>query len=263
VTVKDTVTKVKAIRSVAEGVFLLSFDAPLLAKGCKPGQFVDIRVDSPEMNLRRPFCIHHTDGDTVFVLFRIRGRGTEILSQLKKGDDVEVLGPLGNGFPLPKKGTDVLLVAGGMGVAPVFGLAAKIAEKKPAKGEKRRIIVAAKSKSELLCAKDLKSFGFEVIAVTDDGSVGSKGNAVTAFKALVAKETLAPTTLYTCGPEIMFHGLQTAIADLPQISAYASFEQFMGCGIGTCRACVCETKTGYKRVCKDGPVFDLREIQFT
>jgi len=259
---KDIATKVTALKKVADGVFLLSFSAPVLAKGCMPGQFVDIRVDSPEMNLRRPFCIHHTDGETVYVLFRIRGRGTEILAQLKKGDTVEVLGPLGNGFPLPEKKADVLLVAGGMGVAPVFGLAAKIAKTKPAKNEKRRIILAAKNKAELLCVKELKSFGFEVIAATDDGSVGFKGNAVGAFKDLLAKETLNKTTLFTCGPEIMFHGLQTAIADLPQITAYASFEQFMGCGIGTCRACVCETKTGYKRVCKDGPVFDLREITF-
>jgi dihydroorotate dehydrogenase electron transfer subunit len=259
---KDIATKVKALKRVAEGVFLLSFDAPLLAKNCKPGQFVDIRVDSPEMNLRRPFCIHHTDGETVFVLFRIRGRGTEILAELKKGDTVEVLGPLGNGFPLPKKGHDILLVAGGMGVAPIFGLAAAIAKTKPAKNEKRRVILAAKNKNEMLCVKELKSFGFEIVAVTDDGSVGFKGNAVQAFDALTKKETLGATTLLSCGPEIMFHGLQTAIADMPQITAYASFEQFMGCGIGTCRACACATKTGYKRVCKDGPVFDLREIEF-
>jgi dihydroorotate dehydrogenase electron transfer subunit len=263
---KDLNVTITSLENVCNDVFLLSFKAPYFVQSMKPGQFVEIRIDSPELNLRRPFCIHHTKGDTVYILFRIRGTGTRILSRMKAGDTLDVLGPLGNGFTTGNNERQIL-VAGGMGVAPLVSLAAKLKESRNSKSEIRNeflVLLGARTKDEVLCAKDFKDYGFEVRIATDDGSEGFKGNAVQLLEKVLSTggRSAAPADLYVCGPSVMFRETARVIAGYPDIHAQASFEQFMGCGIGTCRACVIKTRSGYKRVCKDGPVFDLREIVF-
>lgn len=258
---KDLRVTIKSMKKVGTEIFLMGFDAPYFVKKMHPGQFIDILIDSPELNLRRPFCIHHTDGDTVYVLFRIRGKGTKLLSQMKKGQELDILGPLGTGFKLPSSTCkrDVILVAGGMGVAPLVSLAAKIRELENRK--KLTVILGARTKEEVLCKKDFEAYGFNVLVATDDGSEGFKGNSVECLKDFLVN-TKSFARLYACGPEIMFKGVAKLLEKNPNISAQASFEQYMGCGIGTCRACVIETVDGYKRACKDGPVFNLKDIIF-
>lgn len=265
---KDIKVKIKDLKRIKDDIFLLSFDSLYFVKTMKPGQFLNILIDSPELNLRRPFCIHHTQNNTVFVLFRIRGRGTQLMSQMKKGDQLNVLGPLGNGFALnhesrvPNPDHEVILVAGGMGVAPLLSLASR-----QKKAENKTIILGAATKNQLLCRKEFRQYGFKIIECTDDGSAGFKGNSVQCLASYLSTFNVQPLTgkgvsLFACGPEVMFKGLQRLLKQYPDIRAQASFEQFMGCGIGTCRACVIETVNGRKRVCKDGPVFDLKDIIF-
>ena len=270
---KDIKVKIKEIKKVGDEIFLLSFIAPYFAKTMKAGQFLNILIDSPELSLRRPFCIHHTQGSVVYVLFRTRGRGTKLLSEMKKGQELDVLGPLGNGFnytlsPKPYSlDHEVILVAGGMGVAPLVSLAAKLEKIENRKSKiDKTIILGARTKKEILCKKEFKQYGFSIKVCTDDGSAGFKGNSVECLASYLSTVNGQPSTrrasVYACGPEIMFEGIQKVLKKYPKIKAQASFEQFMGCGVGTCRACVIETVNGKKRVCKDGPVFDLEEIVF-
>lgn len=263
---KDLCVTIKSIKEVSNEIYLLAFDAPYFVKKMKAGQFLDIKIDSPELNLRRPFCIHHTEGETVYVLFRIRGRGTELMSQMKAGDELDILGPLGTGFKIRKHSYHVL-VAGGMGVAPLVSLAAKLAENRKSKvenNEKLIVLLGARSKEEVLCKKDFEKMGAKVLVATDDGSQGFKGNSVQLLEEQLKMfpNDIKDMAVYMCGPEIMFETGAKLLEEYPNIFAQASFEQFMGCGVGTCRACVINTIHGYRRACKDGPVFNLREVIF-
>jgi len=205
--------------------------------------------------LRRPFSIHLVKGKTIYILFRIRGRGTELLSQYKKGESLNIIGPLGNAFSVPAKttpGLSPILLAGGLGVAPLLFLADKMKTQRPT------IILGAKSKSDLLCEKEFEKRGCRVLVATEDGSRGKKGTALDILRTLIKKPKRV--NIYSCGPKEMFEGINKIIGKAEGIKCEISFEQFMGCGLGICCACTIETKKGYKKVCKDGPVFNLRDI---
>ena len=236
--------KVKEIRKIKKNVFILSFTSVYLSQGARPGNFLHLRINS--VILRRPFSIHKISGNTIYILFRIRGRGTRVLAQYKKGKALDIIGPLGNGFKL-NSGPSVL-AAGGLGVAPLVFLAQKLG-----KGEKL-VLLGAKNKNEILGEKEFKKLNCKVEIATEDGSRGLKGNVVKLLKKRLK------ANIYACGPKEMFLEIRKAVKKTPKLKCQVSFEQFMGCGLGICCACVIKTKKGYKKVCKDGPVFNIKDI---
>ena len=250
---KELTVRVKKISKVKNDIFLLSFDSVYISKKAYPGQFIHIKII--KTILRRPFSIHCVKGKTVFVLFRIRGRGTKILAEYKTGDKLNMIGPLGKGFSLNIKSSRNILLGGGLGVAPLVFLADRLKELKPI------IILGAKNKDEVICVDKFKRRGSKVYLVTEDGSIGKKGTAVDILKSFFNKFNKSDKiNLYACGPEGMFKGIRKAIGNNKNVNCQVSFEQFMGCGIGVCCGCTIETKNGYKKVCKDGPVFDINDI---
>lgn len=269
--------KVKEIRRIKPEVFVLCFNSSYLAKKVSPGQFVHIKISSSAF-LRRPFSVHRVKANDVFILFRVRGKGTEQLCRFKKGDYLDVLGPLGKGFGYRgkvKNQKSCILVAGGMGVAPLLFLADKLKKIQNSKLKiKNLMIIGAKSRKELLCKGDFIDLGYRVMVATEDGSLGFKGNTVDLLKKILnthnsqARSEARPprrgltTKIYACGPTEMFREMASVLEKSPTVECEACFEQFMGCGVGICYGCAIDTKAGYKRVCKDGPVFNLREVKF-
>lgn len=237
--------------------------APKIADDCLPGQFLNVKIGgNPELLLRRPFSIHRVSGPKVEILYEVVGKGTQALSAQKAGEYLDVIGPLGNGFRLPAAiSRPPVIVAGGMGVAPLIFLSEKLTECK-ARSVKRKILVfiGAKAKNGILCAKDFKELGCEVKIATDDGSRGFKGKVTELLKDFITHYTSNITPeIYACGPRPM---LQEAgrIAAYSGIPAQVSLEEHMACGIGACLGCIVQTKQGQKRACKDGPVFNAEEI---
>lgn len=226
--------------------------------------------------LKRPFSIHRrVNGDLQF-LYRVVGRGTAILSRKKNGDILEVFGPLGNKFPVRKSQKNIILVAGGLGIAPIFGLAESLTPPAPSLlkwGESRSsgkrksnqpklwFFYGLKTGAEALCTDELKSIEIDPVISTDDGTMGKKGNIVNVLKHFIARNPSVITgcDVYACGPGPMLKSLSSLAAKY-KLQMHVALEQNMACGLGTCLGCVVETKSGYKRVCKEGPVFPVEEI---
>ncbi|MBU1121886.1 MAG: dihydroorotate dehydrogenase electron transfer subunit [Candidatus Omnitrophota bacterium] len=266
---KQVTVKVDKIERVKTDVFLLSFVSGYLAKESRPGNFLHIKVNSTI--LRRPFSVHKVSGNKIYVLFRIRGRGTDILSRYKKGEILDIIGPLGNGFEVRrpktedrrlKTGIQNILIAGGIGVAPLMFLAQHFTKTLNTNHQPLiTILLGAKNKKEVLCEQELKKLGCKVYVATEDGSKGIKGTVIGLLeRSLWTREPGTQTNLYSCGPKEMFWNINQILEGRKDVNCQVSFEQFMGCGLGICCACTIETKNGYKKVCKDGPVFDIRDI---
>ena len=250
---KELTVRVKKLNKIKADIFLLSFDSAYISKHSYPGQFLHIKII--KTILRRPFSIHCLKGKTVFILFRVRGRGTKILSGYRPGDKLSIIGPLGKGFCLNGKADESILIAGGLGVAPLVFLADKLKKPKPL------VILGAKNKNDSIGVDEFKKRGCKVHIATEDGSKGKKGTAVDILKSLSKKFNKSDKiSIYTCGPEAMFKGIGKIIGRNKNINCQVSFEQFMGCGLGVCCGCTIETKGGYRKVCKDGPVFDIKDI---
>ena len=210
-----------------------------------PGQFVNLKLDS--LYLRRPISVCDWDERSVTLIYKIVGKGTEAMSHLWGGQaSVDVLLGLGNGYDLTKSGPSPLLIGGGVGVPPMYGLAKKLL----AQGKDVTVILGFNTKDEIFCEEEFKALGAKVFVTTVDGSYGVKG-----FVTDVMKD-LSYTYFYTCGPMPMFKAIEkTAVT-----SGQFSFEERMGCGFGACMGCTCKTKYGSKRICKDGPVLEREEI---
>ncbi len=249
--------KVKDIEKVKKDVYRLSFKSEDIARKAFPGQFLHIKIK--DTILRRPFSIHKVKKDEVFILFKLRGRGTRILSSYKKNDTIDVLGPLGNGFDIIEE-INSLLVAGGIGVAPLVFLAQRLIEHKRMKKYQKRILLGAKTKKDILCKKEFQNLGFKVNIATEDGSEGFKGTVVKLLENVLTKKD-KPYVVYACGPQEMMFEIKRILRRYPDTKCQVSLESFMGCGTGVCRGCVIDTISGYKRVCKEGPVFDIEEIK--
>lgn len=222
----------------------------------RPGNFFMLSVDSSlDPLLKRPFSIYRWLGPDFQILYRVVGKGTAILSKRQPDDILEVIGPLGKGFPVPKSKENIILVAGGLGIAPLWALAETISKKKPL------LFYGARTKDELLCRKELKALGIVPVISTDDGTLGAKDNIVNVLKKYLARRSshVAHHCLYACGPEPMLKAL-TLLAKEHDLKGYIALEQNMACGLGTCLGCIVNTKEGYKRVCKEGPVFSIEEI---
>lgn len=214
----------------------------------RPGQFYMVGcADGYDPLLKRPFSVFSAKDGTISLLYRLKGKGTSLLSKKKPGDVLDVVGPLGNHYPLPLKDT-ALVVAGGMGIASVYPLIEKLRVR-------AHVIYGARSAEELLFVEEIRAMAAEVAICTDDGTYGHRGTVVNLLKDV----SFEGRVLYACGPEVMLR----AIAELSKeknFSGYISLEERMACGVGACLGCAVKTLHGYKRVCKEGPVFAIGEI---
>ena len=208
-----------------------------------PGQFINIHIDG--FYLRRPISIYCYDNNSLTIIFKTVGEGTKKLATMKKGEKADVLYPLGNGFDISKGGKKPVLVGGGIGVPPLYGLAEAMVEQ----GIHPQVVMGFNSKDDLILEDEFKAIGITPVITTADGSVGTKGFVTDAMK------NLDFDYVYTCGPEPMLK----AVYDMAPDGQF-SFEARMACGFGACMGCSCETKYGAKRICKDGPVLYKEEI---
>ncbi len=240
------------------GYRLLLLRAPAVAPVVAPGQFVHVQVPGLDgAVLRRPFSVYRADGDRLGILYKVVGRGTAVLAGAQPGARLSVIGPLGNGFPLdPGAGRLPVLVAGGYGVAPLSLLAARL----PAPGA---VFIGGATAADLLCVGEFGTLGWEVHLATEDGSRGVTGRVTVALDAWL-ETAPAGVVFYACGPD----GLLRAVGDRALArgeKAWLSLDKHMGCGVGACLACVqrireADGTEAWKRVCRDGPVFEAREV---
>lgn len=268
---KNIKVPLKNRKKVSADIFLISFDSKYISRKARPGQFVHVNVRGPAF-LRRPISIHNIEGDTVHLLFKIRGKGTEYLSRYRPGDILDITGPLGRGFTIPVNISSsgyFILVGGGMGVAPLLYLAHVLDSRYAvSRGNRvssvpgKAVFLGAENKDGILCGKYFREKGWELRASTLDGSFGAKGTVLDSLKEYLAPKNTEEfrAMMYVCGPSVMFESLYSLIKHFSKVECEVSYEQFMGCGIGLCGACVIETNQGYRKVCKDGPVFDVRTI---
>ncbi len=253
---KDLTAEVETIKKLSRDVFLLSFKSGYISRNALPGQFVHININSRDLVLRRPFSINRVLGDSVYILFKVRGKGTNILSRKKVGDKIKVLGPLGKGFSLPKAGSEVILLAGGIGIAPLVFLAYRVRETGSG-----YVLLGGKSRQDIFFEDYFRKLGFKVLISTEDGSLGRKDKVTGLLKTFLAGER-ADINIYSCGPKPMYKSLKGIIENYRNVQCQVSLEEFMGCGIGVCKGCAVNTLSGIKYVCRDGPVFNLKELEF-
>jgi len=248
-------------RKIPAGFYKMRVRSVYLAKNTRPGQFFEVRCpDGSGTFLRRPLGAHRINKTGVEMLYEVAGKGTKALSGMKAGQELDIIGPLGNGFDVPKtKGSrpTTILVAGGIGVAPLVALAESLGRR-----GKVTAIIGARKKSHVLCESDMKKAGAKVLVATEDGSKGVKGLVTEVLvKALITTKDQRLATIYACGPTGMLKAV-AGIAAKYNIACQVSMEEHMACGVGVCLGCpVKMKKTGaYKMVCKDGPVFDAKGI---
>lgn len=207
--------------------------------------------------LKRPFSYFKKTSENIHFLYTVRGKGTELMRDLKHGEIIHIVGPLGTGYPKPENGSIPLLVGGGTGVASIFALAEDLFQE-------AYFLHGAKCRDEFLILDELKQLENKPIMCmncTDDGSFGDKGTVVDALNTVLASESLniRSCVLYACGPKLMLESI-AKIVRARGIKGYISMEENMACGFGACLGCTVETVHGYKRVCKEGPVFPIEEI---
>ena len=207
------------------------------------GQFVNIQLEGKF--LRRPISVCDWNGETLTIVYKVVGHGTEQMSGMAAGQQLDILTGLGNGYDLTLAGENPVLIGGGVGVPPMYGCAKKLVEM----GIKPTVILGFNVKDEIFYEEEFKALGCDVTVTTVDGSYGVKGFVTNALPENYSY-------FYTCGPEPMLMAVYKATATSGQMS----FEERMGCGFGACMGCSCKTLTGYKRICKEGPVMKKEEI---
>ena len=208
------------------------------------GQFVNIKLEGKF--LRRPISVCDCENDVLTLVYKVVGKGTEDMSRMKAGDRLDILTGLGNGYDLAPAGDRPLLLGGGVGVPPMYGLAKRLA----AEGKHVTVILGFNTKEEIFFEEEFRALGATVYVTTADGSYGVRGFVTGAM------EGMDYTYFYTCGPEPMLKAVYSASATEGQFS----FEERMGCGFGACMGCSCKTVTGYKHICREGPVLRKEEI---
>ena len=209
----------------------------------RPGQFVNIKLDG--FYLRRPISVCDCNGDTLTLVYKVVGKGTEAMSKMTEGE-LDILTGLGNGYDLSLSGNKPLLLGGGVGVPPLYLLAKELLKE----GKEVSVVLGFNTKDEIFYEEEFKALGAKVLVATADGSYGVRGFVTDAMK------DLDYTYFYTCGPEPMLK----AVCKVASTSGQLSFEERMGCGFGACMGCSCKTLTGNKRICKEGPVMKKEEI---
>ncbi len=240
---KQQIFRITENREIATGIYkmVLAGDTDEITAS---GQFVNIKLEG--FYLRRPISICDYDDGTLTLIYRVVGGGTEVMSKMSEGEELDILISLGNGYDTADSGENPLLIGGGIGVPPLYNLCKRLV----GEGKKPTVIMGYKSADEVFYEEEFKALGAEVFVATADGSYGTKG-----FVTDVMKE-LSYSYFYTCGPEPMFR----AIDKIAKTGGQYSFEERMGCGFGACMGCSCKTLTGNKRICKEGPIMKREEI---
>ncbi len=208
------------------------------------GEFINIKLDGKY--LRRPISVCDVDETTVTIVYKVVGEGTEQMSKMPVGTELDILVGLGNGYDLSLAGDTPILLGGGVGVPPLYNLAKRLI----ALGKKVTVVLGFNTKDEIFYEQEFKDLGAKVYVTTADGTYGIKGFVTDAMK------DIEYSYFYTCGPEPMLKAIYKASVTSGQMS----FEERMGCGFGACMGCSCKTLTGYKRICKEGPVMKKEEI---
>lgn len=249
------IVEVVSQEEIGTAIYSMWIQSENMANAAKAGQFISVYTNDTGKLLPRPISICEIDRENgrLRIVYRVTGAntGTDLFSKLNVGDTIDVLGPLGNGFPLVEK--KAFLIGGGIGVPPMLELAKEL-------NCEKQIVVGYRD--ELFLIDDLKNVG-EVYIATEDGSAGTKGNVIDAIK----ENALDAEIIYACGPTPMLRAIKEyALAN--EIECYVSMEEKMACGVGACLACVCKTKevdhhsnVSNKRICKDGPVFLATEVE--
>jgi dihydroorotate dehydrogenase electron transfer subunit len=257
----DTHVKIISNTCIAQGIFLLRFDSPYLAAEARPGQFIMVRVnDGVDPCLRRPFSISGTEeGGVVRILYKVVGKGTEILSKKRAGDRLSVLGPLGKGFDVTLRALHLFIVAGGIGIAPMFFLLQAV------DNNAVTFLAGFRQADEII---DPVSVGIkqDISIASDDGSKGYHGRVTGLLEQEIIKHKDNSIGIYACGPLPMLKALYS-LSKKYRIPCEVSMETFMACGLGACQGCVVRSTSAldqisYHHVCKDGPVFDINEIDW-
>ena len=264
--------EIKENIEISKGIYLLTLRVPPSFPLPIPGQFIHVKVgEPPQFLLRRPFSIfdYSSEKGELTIIYEVVGKGTLALSKKREGEELDFLGPLGNGFCLGKEKV-IILVGGGMGIAPLH-LAGKVAH---GKGKIVVSVLGFRNKERSIMVEKFRSFSRNLIVYTEDGSIGQRGIATDFFQEkrrveelvgeileINSKEKsieegyLGSITVFSCGPRKMLESI-TRICEKWNLPCQVSLEQFMGCGVGLCMGCVVRTKGGYKRVCTEGPVFE-------
>lgn len=251
---KQVMAEIIRHTSLSDGIFDMTLKAEEIAKEAKAGQFISVYLNNKSKILPRPISICGIDKEagTLRIVYRTVGDGTKELSDYKEGETVKILGPLGNGFT--QKDKKAILIGGGIGIPPMLELMKQLDCEKTA--------VLGYRDSDMFLKDEFETVG-DVVISTEDGSYGTKGNVIDAIK----EQGVEGSIIYACGPTPMLRGIK-AYAEEMGIEAQISMEERMACGIGACLVCVCKSKdvdshshVHNKRVCKDGPVFDAREVE--
>ena len=251
---KQVMAEIIRHTSLSDGIFDMTLKAEEIAKEAKAGQFISVYLNNKSKILPRPISICGIDKEagTLRIVYRTVGDGTKELSDYKEGEMVKILGPLGNGFT--QKDKKAILIGGGIGIPPMLELMKQLDCDKTA--------VLGYRDSDMFLKDEFEAVG-DVVISTEDGSFGTKGNVIDAIK----EQGVEGSIIYACGPTPMLRGIK-AYAEEMGIEAQISMEERMACGIGACLAFVCKSKdvdshshVHNKRVCKDGPVFDAREVE--
>ncbi len=252
--------KANVIRNSKAGFayWQLVVEAPSIARAALPGQFAMLKVcRGHDPLLRRPLGIHGVDGSRVVFMYEVVGAGTTALTKIMPGEQIDIIGPMGNGFTYTKgdKASTPLLVAGGMGVVPLLFLARQLIRNK----QKPLVLIGARTKAHIVCDKEFKKMGCTVKISTDDGSAGFNGRVTELLDGSFKADGLRHAIVYACGPKPMLKAV-SAWCYQKNVPGQLSLEEHMSCGIGACLGCVVDTIHGYRRVCKEGPVFEAQEI---
>jgi len=257
--------KIVSHAEINRGYFRIALGNSRISSFARPGQFVMVNVNAGDAPLlRRPLGIHSVKKKIIEILYEVVGAGTQILSRKKPGGSLDIIGPLGNGFDLSAVGcqSSPVLVAGGIGVAPLLFLAERLVDSPQSVVHSRPLVlIGGSNKDKILCAKEFEKIGCFVAIATDNGSKGFKGKVTDLLKHLLSTMDYRLSIIYACGPEPMLKKV-SGLAKQYGIPAQVSLEAHMACGFGACLGCAVDTVKGYKRVCKDGPVFTAEEVIF-
>ncbi len=240
---KQTIFKIKQNTPLTSNVYkmLLTGDTSDITSS---GQFVNIKLDG--LYLRRPISVCDVEGDTLTLIYKVVGHGTEQMSHMGEGEELDLLTGLGNGYDTSLSGDMPMLLGGGVGVPPMYMLCKRLI----AEGKRPTVVLGFNRKDEVFYEEEFRALGARVTVTTVDGSYGERGFVTDVMKSADY------SYFYTCGPEPMLK----AVYNTSVTEGQFSFEERMGCGFGACMGCSCRTVTGYKRICKDGPVLKKEEI---
>ncbi len=239
----NAIFTIKETKLIAKSTYYMVLEGDTSAI-TKPGQFVNIKIEGEF--LRRPISVCDYDDNTLTLIYKVVGVGTEKMANMHKGDTLDLLLGLGNGYDTSKSGDRPLLIGGGVGVPPMYNLCKQLLKA----GKTPTVILGFNTEDEVFAVKEFEALGVKTIVATVDGSVGVKGFVTDAMK------DVSYTYFFTCGPMPMFR----AIEKVATTSGQYSFEERMGCGFGACMGCSCKTKYGTKRICVDGPVLTREEV---